>query len=57
MGKKTGEQYRKAVYFDLGTNELKKAYPGKNYLNAYSDIKKFMTRHGFRHRGTPKKFV
>lgn len=50
MSKKTGGQYRKAVYFDLGTNELKKAYPGNNYRNAYSDIKKFMVRHGFKHR-------
>ena len=30
---------RKAINFDRDTNELKKHYPGKNYRNAYTDIK------------------
>ena len=33
---------RRAINFDLDTNELKKHYPDKNYRNAYTDIKKFM---------------
>ncbi len=41
---------RKAINFDRDTNELKKHYPGKNYRNAYTDIKKLMEESGFEHR-------
>lgn len=41
---------RKAINFDLDTKALKKYYPGKNYRDAYSDIKKFMEKSGFEHR-------
>lgn len=41
---------RKAINFDLDTKVLKKYYPGKNYRDAYSDIKRFMEKSGFEHR-------
>lgn len=41
---------RKAINFDLDTNALKEHYPGKNYRDAYSDIKDFMQKSGFEHR-------
>ena len=42
--------YRKALNFDLDTKSLKKYYPGKNYRNAYKDIKQFFLKNGFEHR-------
>ncbi|MCM1333741.1 MAG: hypothetical protein NC084_07160 [Bacteroides sp.] len=50
MNNRSDTPCRKAVNFDLGTNALKEHYPGDNYRDAYSDIKKFMERHGFEHR-------
>ena len=41
---------KRAINFDLDTHKLKQFYPKKNYRQAYRDIKKFMTSHGFVHR-------
>lgn len=40
----------KAVNFDLDTKALKQHYPGKVWRNAYSDIRRFLIKNGFRHR-------
>ena len=40
----------KAINFDLDTNALKEIYPGKDYKQAYRDIKSFMLKNGFEHR-------
>ncbi|MBR1421845.1 MAG: hypothetical protein IJ571_00170 [Ruminococcus sp.] len=40
----------KAINFDLDTNALKEFYPGKDYRQAYKDIKSFMLKNGFEHR-------
>lgn len=45
-----GIDYRKALNFDLDTNALKQHYPGKNYRQAYRDVKKFLLENGFKHR-------
>lgn len=47
---KSNPPSRKAINFDLGTNALKEHYPGKNYRDAYSAIKRYMEQHGFEHR-------
>ena len=39
---------RKAINFDLSTNELKKHFP--NTAEAYNQIKSFMLKNGFEHR-------
>lgn len=39
---------RKAINFDLSTNELKKHF--KNTAEAYNQIKDFMLQNGFEHR-------
>lgn len=39
---------RKAIHFDLSTNELKKYFA--NTAEAYNQIKKFMLENGFEHR-------
>lgn len=39
---------RKAINFDLSTNELKKRF--KNTIEAYNQIKYFMLQNGFEHR-------
>lgn len=39
---------RKAINFDLSTNELKKYF--KNTAEAYNQIKDFMLQNGFEHR-------
>lgn len=39
---------RKAINFDLSTNELKKHF--KNTAEAYNQIKDFMLQNGFKHR-------
>ena len=39
---------RKAINFDLSTNELKKHFP--NTAEAYNQIKSFMLENGFEHR-------
>lgn len=44
------ERHYKAVYFDLNTNKLKKVYPGRSYVNAYKDLKRFFEKWGFSHR-------
>lgn len=41
---------KKAINFDLDTKSLKEHYPGKNYREAYADIKSFMEKEGFEHR-------
>ena len=41
------------IAFDLDMNKLQKVYSlqtGKNYTNAYYDIRKFMTSKGYEHR-------
>ena len=43
-------KYVKALNFDLDTYQLKKHYPGNDYHHAYSDLRKFFRKHGFRHR-------
>jgi virulence-associated protein VapD len=40
---------RKAINFDLDTETLKKAYQGKNYRDAYTDINRFMQDRCFSH--------
>lgn len=47
---KSSPPSRKAINFDLGTNALKEHYPGKNYRDAYSAIKRYMEQHDFEHR-------
>ena len=45
--------FRKAIHFDLDTNELKKIYKTNNpfvYLDAYKKIGKFLKSNGFTHR-------
>ena len=39
-----------AVNFDFSMEKLKELYPNKNYTQAYDDIKRFLTSHGFEHR-------
>ena len=39
---------RKAINFDLSTNELKKHF--NNTAEAYNKIKEFMLKNGFEHR-------
>ncbi len=41
---------KKALNFDLRTQNLKRFYPGSNYLNAYDEIKHFLCSEGFTHR-------
>lgn len=48
MAKREAKQF-KALYFDLYVSELKKHYPGKNYLSAYADIKRYLLKHDFTH--------
>lgn len=48
MAKK--EQYRKAIYFDLIENEVKKIFGARNTSTAYRKIERFMIAHGFEHR-------
>lgn len=38
---------RYLITFDMDTNCLKDNYHGNNYINAYSDIKTILARHGF----------
>lgn len=48
-----GHSARRAINFDLDTNALKEYYckgTGKDYTQAYADIRKFMTQNGFVHR-------
>ena len=41
---------KKALNFDLSDVLLRKYYPSKNYKKAWSDIKYFLIKGGFRHR-------
>lgn len=48
MARREARQY-KALYFDIHINDLKKFYPKKNHLGAYTDIKRYLLRHAFTH--------
>ena len=48
MARREAKQF-KALYFDLYVSELKKNYPGKNYLGAYGDIKRYLLKRDFTH--------
>ena len=39
-----------ALNFDLDTHQLQTYYPGKNYRQAYEDLRKFLGLHAFSHR-------
>lgn len=41
---------KKALNFDLDTNQLKRHYDGGSYTNAYKDIRTFLENNGFSHR-------
>ncbi|MCR0532494.1 hypothetical protein MKC55_24415 [[Clostridium] innocuum] len=41
---------RKAINFDLDTNQLKRYYSETSYPNAYNDIRQFLNNNGFVHR-------
>ncbi|MGL5435156.1 MAG: VapD family protein [Lachnospiraceae bacterium] len=43
-------KYYKAINFDLIINNLKEYYDKANHLNAYNDIRIFLTSRGFEHR-------
>lgn len=49
-GKNRVKKFYRALNFDLKLKLLKQYYPKKNFLNAYRDIKSFMTKNGFSHR-------
>ncbi len=36
-----------AIAFDMDTDTLQRAYPGPSWNNAYAEIQKVLTRHGF----------
>jgi virulence-associated protein VapD len=36
-----------AIAFDMDTDTLQKAYPGPSWNNAYAEIQKVLSRHGF----------
>jgi len=36
-----------AIAFDMDTDTLQRAYPGPSWNNAYADIQRVLTRHGF----------
>ena len=36
-----------AIAFDMDTDTLQKAYPGPSWNNAYAEIQRVLTRHGF----------
>ncbi len=36
-----------AIAFDLDTDTLQKAYPGPSWNNAYAEIQRVLSRHGF----------
>ncbi len=36
-----------AIAFDMDTDTLQKAYPGSSWNNAYAEIQKVLSRHGF----------
>ena len=44
------EWTRKAIYFDLIEEEVKKIFGERNTSAAYRKIKRFMIAHGFEHR-------
>lgn len=43
-------KYYKAINFDLIINNLKEYYDKANHLNAYNDIRSYLTSRGFEHR-------
>ena len=43
-------KYLKAINFDLDTHNLEKYYPGKNYRQAYEDLRRFFRKHDLDHR-------
>lgn len=43
-------KYFKALNFDLDTHRLKEYYSGKNYRQAYGDLRRFFKHHQFSHR-------
>jgi virulence-associated protein VapD len=36
-----------AIAFDMDTDTLQRAYPGPSWNNAYAEIQRVLTRHGF----------
>lgn len=40
----------KALNFDLDTHQLQVYYPGRNYRQAYDDLRSFLGQHDFSHR-------
>ena len=48
MEKQEARQF-KALYFDLCTSQLKMYYPGKNYLDAYAEIRDYLLKRDFTH--------
>lgn len=44
------KKYTRTFNFDLSIKALKRHYPSRNFLKAYSDIKKFLLKHNFEHR-------
>ncbi|MGL6095199.1 MAG: hypothetical protein ACRC7O_05270, partial [Fimbriiglobus sp.] len=36
-----------AIAFDMDTDTLERAYPGPSWKNAYTEIQRVLTRHGF----------
>ena len=38
------------ITFDLDTKKLEEVYPGKNYTDAYDDIRDYLTKNGFTHQ-------
>ena len=36
-----------AIAFDMDTDTLEKSYPGPSWKNAYAEIQKVLSRHGF----------
>lgn len=43
-------KYLKAINFDLDTHCLQEYYTGKNYRQAYDDLRRFFKQHNFSHR-------